>query len=271
MNPKPALIDDIRRVIEAVVHAEPERLGRAGWWRTPLVCAAPVDARFERLPAIAAPDHLLPRDLLPAARSVVVFFIPFQPALPRANRAGDRPCRDWGVAYVDTNRLIGRASAEACRRLEALGFRCATTPATANFNEETLTARWSHKHLGYLAGLGRFGTHCMLITPEGCAGRLGSFVTEAALGDHPLIDTAEACLLKASGRCGRCIEACPAEALEPAGIRRRRCWERLLENRAVLPEFADLPEDTQVCGKCAAAMPCSFTNPVRRAAGGREA
>ena len=91
-----------------------------------------------------------------------------------------------------------------------------------------------------------------------------SIVTEAELGDHPLIETPEACLLKAGSRCGRCIAACPVGALEPAGIRRRRCWDRLLENRSVLAALADLPEDTQVCGKCAAVMPCSFSNPVRR-------
>jgi epoxyqueuosine reductase QueG len=265
----PIDIADLRRIAAEVVHSEPQRLGRAGWWKPPLVSAAPVDARFERLPAIAAPDHLHPRDLLPTARSVVVFFIPFRAPLPRANRPGARPCRDWGQAYVDTNRLIARVSAEAARRLAACGHRCGLTPATANFSEDTLTARWSHKHLGYLTGLGRFGTHCMLITPAGCAGRLGSFVTEAVLSDHPLIETPEACLLKAGRRCGRCIRACPVSALDPAGIRRRRCWERLLENRAVLPEFADLPQDTQVCGKCAAVMPCSFVNPLRRLSPGR--
>ena len=257
-------IAGLRRIAAEVVQAEPQRLGHEGWWKTPLVTAAPVDARFDRLPAIAAPDHLHPRDLLPTARSVVVFFIPFRNRLPRANREGERPCRDWGRAYVDTNLLIGRVSAEIAQRLEDGGHRCGLTPATANFSEETLTARWSHKHLGFLTGIGRFGTHCMLITPAGCAGRLGSLVTEAALGDHPLIETAEACLLKAGRRCGRCIRACPVAALDPATFHRRRCWERLLENRAVLTEFADLPLDTQVCGKCAAVMPCSYANPVRR-------
>jgi epoxyqueuosine reductase QueG len=123
-------------------------------------------------------------------------------------------------------------------------------------------ARWSHKHLGYLAGLGRFGTHRMLITPAGCAGRLGSLVTEAELGDHPLIRTKEACLLKAGKKCGKCMKACPVQALEQDGFDRHRCWNRLNENRHTLASFSDLPLSTHVCGKCAALMPCSFKNPL---------
>jgi len=68
---------------------------------------------------------------------------------------------------------------------------------TITVDEVKLMARWSHKHLAHLVNLGRFGIHHMLITPAGSTGRLGSLVSEAELGDHPLIETQEACLLKA--------------------------------------------------------------------------
>ena len=190
-------VQELRRLAEEFVAAEPGRLGQAGWWRRPLLATAPVDARFDALRRIAAADHLHPRDLLPTGRSVVVFFIPFKKDLPRENRAGDRPCRNWGLAYVQTNDLINRLSQALADLLGAQGFACGLTPATHNFNEEKLMARWSHKHLGHLVNIGRFGTHHMLITPAGCAGRLGSLVTEAELGDNPLVETREACLLKA--------------------------------------------------------------------------
>ncbi|MFO7708611.1 MAG: hypothetical protein R6V84_10600 [Desulfobacterales bacterium] len=257
-------VEELRGELETRVAAEPGRLGSAGWWRTPLLAAAPVDERFERLPRMAAEDHLLPRDLLPTANSVIVFFLPFRKDLVRANHPGERPCRDWGVAYVQTNELIDRLGRALAEVLEARGFRCGLTPATHNFNEGTLMARWSHKHLGHLVGLGRFGTHRMLITPAGCAGRLGSLVTEADLGDHPLVTSREACLLKAGKACGLCIEACPVRALAPIGFERRRCWERLKENRAGLDGLAYLPQTTHVCGKCATLMPCSFSDPVAR-------
>jgi epoxyqueuosine reductase QueG len=104
----------------------------------------------------------------------------------------------------------------------------------------------------------------MLITPVGCTGRLGSLVTEADLGDNPLIETDEACLLKAGKKCGKCIEACPVDALSETGFERRRCWDRLNQNRDELDYFSDLPKNTHVCGKCAALMPCSFLNPVAK-------
>jgi epoxyqueuosine reductase len=255
-------VKTLRTFAENYVAEEPSRLGTDGWWRAPLLATAPVDDRFLQLPEIAAPDHMHPFDLLPTARSVIVFFIPFKKELVKENRNGERPCRDWGLSYVQTNDLINRLGTVLGQQLEGYGFKTGLTPATHNFDEVKLMARWSHKHLGHLVNLGRFGTHHLLITPEGCAGRLGSLVTSAELGDNPLIETREACLLKAGKICGKCIQACPMDALSEKGFERRACWNRLKENRSVLDYFSDLPESTHVCGKCAALMPCSFKNPV---------
>jgi len=258
-------VAQLRKFAEQYVDEEPHRLGTDGWWQTPLLTAAPIDARFDQLPQIAAEDHLLPRDLLPTAKSVIVFYIPFKKELVKANKNGAHPCREWGVAYVQTNALIGRLGQALSDLLAARGCKSGLTPATRNFDDVKLMARWSHKHLAHLLNLGRFGVNHLLITPVGCTGRLGSLVSEAELGDHPLIQTDEACLLKAGKDCGKCIQACPVDALSEAGFDRRSCWNRLTENRKTLDYFFDLPESTHVCGKCAALVPCSFTNPVAAA------
>jgi epoxyqueuosine reductase QueG len=255
-------IKDLRTFAEEYIAAEPDRLGAEGWWQTPLMASAPIDQRFDVLPKIAAANHMHPHDLLPTAKSVIVFFIPFQRQLVKENRNGDRPCRNWGLAYVQTNDLIDRLSRSMEQFLAGKDCKCGLTPATHNFSTDTLMARWSHKHLGHLSNLGRFGTHNMLITPAGCAGRMGSLVTEADLGDNAVIDSEEACLLKAGQKCGKCIEICPVEALNEKNFERRHCWNRLNENLAALDYFSDLPQSTHVCGKCAALMPCSFRNPV---------
>jgi len=255
-------VDGLRKFAETYVAEEAGRMGNGGWWQTPLLVTAPADSRFDQLPQIAADDHVLPKDLLPGAQSVIVFYIPFKKELIKENSNGEQPCRNWGLAYVQTNDLIGRLTRAIGDLLTSHGFKSGLTPATHNFDEVKLMARWSHKHLAHLAGLGRFGVHHMMITPVGCTGRLGSLVSEAGLGDHPLIETQEACLLKAGKECGQCVKACPVEALSEDGFERRLCWDRLTENRRTLKYLADLPESTHVCGKCAALMPCSFKNPV---------
>jgi epoxyqueuosine reductase QueG len=256
-------IENLRKLAEQFVVDDPARMGTDGWWSAPLVATAPIDRRFEQLPKIASDDHFHPLELLSTAKTVIVFFIPFKKQLVKENKAGDRPCRNWGVAYVQTNDLIDRLSEAIGDMLAGQGFESGLTPATHNFDEAKLMARWSHKHLGYLVNLGRFGVHNMLITPKGCAGRLGSLVTEAQIGEHPLIVTAEACLIKAGQECGECIQACPVGALGENDFDRRGCWDRLNENRDTLDYLTDLPESTNVCGKCAAMMPCSFLNPVK--------
>ena len=165
----------LRKFVGRFVEEEPGRLGSAGWWQVPLTVAASIDSRFEQLPRIASDDHFHPHDLLPTARSVIVFFIPFKKELVRENKSGDRPCRNWGVAYVQTNDLIDRLSQAISDSLAEQGFKSGLTPATHNFDETRLMARWSHKHLGYLAGLGRFGVHNMLITPGAARGAWGAW------------------------------------------------------------------------------------------------
>ena len=256
-------IEALRRFLEEFVAADPKKTGSPEFWRSPIMACAPADERFNCLPEIAMDEHLLPRDLLETAKTVIVFFIPFRKWLVKENREGDRPCRNWGLAYVKTNDLIERASRALGDILEKGGFRVALTPATHNFDEKKLMARWSHKHLGHLVGLGRFGTHSMLITSEGCCGRFGSLVTEADLGNHSLLESDNACLMKAGRTCGKCIERCPVGALEANAFDRQKCWDRLNENYQTLDYFADLPGTTDVCGKCAAMMPCSFSNPVK--------
>jgi len=255
-------VHTLREFVKDFLTSAPSLYETKDWWQAPLLTTAPVDRRFEQLPRIASDDHIHPHDLLPTARSVVVFFIPFKQELVRKNKRGERPCHDWGVAYVQTNDLIGRLSQALGDLMADQGLKSHLTPATHNFDEAKLMARWSHKHLAHLAGLGRFGVHRMLITSAGCAGRLGSLVTEAELGDHPVIQTEEACLVKAGRKCGQCVEACPVQALSAEGFDRQRCWHRLKENRNTLNYLFDLPETTHVCGKCAALVPCSFENPV---------
>jgi len=228
-------------------------------YRQPLVAFADADdARFARIRQLADPDHMMPQDLLPGARSVVSFFVPFRPEVVRANAVHSKVvAEEWVQAYVETNDLIGEITRCLIALLKKQGVDAAAEPATGNFDERTLTSRWSHKSAAVISGLGSFGLHQMVITDAGCAGRLGSLVTEARLPVSPA-ETRERCLYFYDGSCRQCVTRCPLEAISTEQtLDRRVCWERCSE---VALRFTHLGT-AEVCGKCAAG-PCAFESPV---------
>lgn len=228
-------------------------------WKTPIVGFADTrDPLFNQLKRAVRPSHSLPGSLLPGARTVVAYFLPFDAAIARSNHRGSFSSHAWAVAYIETNRLIAEINERINSLLESDGFHGTRLPATHNFDEEQLMSDWSHKHVAYIAGIGSFGHHHMLITDQGCCGRLGSVVTDAIIAATPRSDQ-ERCLFKYDGSCGKCQQRCPAEALGADPFHRHACYDRLLEN-ARLHKRHGLAD---VCGKCAAIVPCSFRNPVK--------
>jgi epoxyqueuosine reductase QueG len=228
-------------------------------YRAPLVGFADAnDPRFRELQRVAEPSHMMPADLLSAARSVVAFFVPFHPSVVEANaRDREAVAREWAVAYVETNELIRRATVQLIELLAKRGVCAAAEPPTDNLDPVTLVSRWSHKSVAVIAGLGSFGLHHMVITDAGCAGRFGSVVTDAELPPTSA-GHRERCLHFSDGSCRVCVARCPADALsETGGIDKQRCWARCLE---VGREFKHLGP-SEVCRKCAVG-PCSFESPV---------
>ena len=254
-------IQHMRELVSELCRNHARRRRLPNWWRDPLLSVAEADERFAVLPDIAASNHMLPADLLPSCRTVVVFFVPFTAELSDGNAAGKFASEAWGRSLPLTNDLIQRISCRIRDYFAGFGYRSKLTPATYNFDPESLTARWSHKHLGHLAGLGRFGVNAQLITPLGCAGRLGSLVTEAPMGNHPLVTAEELCLHKAGGDCLMCMKTCPVQAVTPAGIDRHRCDGRIQVNRRRFAARPGMPDDIEVCAKCASGMPCSLSPP----------
>lgn len=254
----------LRAVVERAAEAAVERAAarraaerRPALWRPPLVGFADArDPAFAELRSVAVDDHLFPADLLLSARSAVAFFVPFVRAVGASNSGGEEASDLWAEAYVETNALISRAAEAVAEALETEGFRSASVRATHNFDEERLVSRWSHRHVARIAGLGEFGLNNMLITAKGAAGRFGSLATDADLASPRGVKalTPHPCLFKRSGACGACVRACPTGALRFDGFDRALCYAACLRNarRRGGPDIAD------VCGKCVAALPCSY-------------
>ncbi len=229
-------------------------------WNAPLVAFADAhDPLFVRLREVVRPSHAVPEALLPGTRSVIVYFLPFHHDIITGNRAGKYVSRQWAQAYVDTNRLIVDLNARLAKILAKQGFRSAILPPTHNFDQTELMSDWSHKHAAYIAGLGRFGLHRLLITEKGCCGRLGSLITDAVFQatSRPVV---EFCLHTHNGSCRACVRKCVNGALTEMEFNRHQCYAMLLENAE---HYAELGL-ADACGKCSCGVPCSTVNPVAR-------
>lgn len=251
-----ALAEELRAFVDAWRSGR----GASTGWGIPLVgIASASDRLFSELKRVATPSHVLPADLLGDARSVIAFFLPFERSVGLSNISGDVASTEWATAYLETNELIRDVCAHTKGRLEAAGHAAAVTPPTHDSDEATLTSAWSHRHVAFVAGLGRFGLNNMLITQAGCCGRLGSIVTSLEL-EPDRRPTTEACLHRYDGSCHRCVTRCVGDALFTDRFDRRSCYDVCLRNERVHAALGS----ADVCGKCLVAVPCAFVDPVAR-------
>ncbi len=243
--------------IEGFVSRHQQTATTTGWQRPLVAFADAANPLFAGLKQAVRASHALPEDLLPGARSVLVYFLPFSREIPSSNRQGYHASRLWATGYVETNALIIALNQHLGALLAEAGHRSTIMPPTHNFDTEQLMSDWSHKHVAAIAGLGDFGVHHLLITAAGCCGRLGSIITDAPLS--PSVPPEQPrCLHRFDGSCLACVQHCPTGALTEAAFDRHRCYAMLLENAEVHREagYAD------VCGKCCCLVPCSFVDPV---------
>lgn len=254
---------DLQAAVGAFVRAYPGQHQTLTRWRSPVMgVAAADDPLYTALSTKIVPGHALPEDLVPGARSVIVFFIPFSRAIIQSNIPGEESSREWDYACIETNQLIADLCGDLHRRITGMGYQASNLPPTYQYDEQRLVSRWSHKSSAYIAGIGTFGYHHLLITREGCCGRLGSVITDMPLPVTPR-PKEEYCLYWQKGTCLRCVARCVNAAFAQPPSReaydRFRCNAQIYDK--VVPHYPI--GDGDACGKCMCGVPCAFTRPVR--------
>ncbi len=201
--------------------------------------------------------------MLPGARSVVSFFLPFTARVREANgESGPEPAPEWLHGRIEGQDFIDRLSRALVERLREEGadavspavdsrFASCTLRNTAFLDEAgtpfpvTFTSNWSERHVAFVCGLGTFGLSRGLITSLGVAGRFGSVITTLPLAP----DTSFRMSCTGTAPVRRSAAKCPAAPSH---------WKRARHNS--LLKYLDLMKEKHSprfgCGKCQTGVPC---------------
>jgi epoxyqueuosine reductase QueG len=228
-------------------------------WKEPIIeIISAKDENLKILKKVVSGEHFMPRDILPDAKSIISFFIPFRENIVKSNINGTMASEEWAIAYIKTNDLIKTINDKIEALMEQDGYKTGKIPATHNFDVKKLISNWSHRHIAYIAGIGTFGINNMLITKNGCCGRFGSVIINYELNEYKHTpETKEKCLNKLKGICGICQKKCIVNAYENNTYNRHKCYKQCLDNAEHHKKigYAD------ICGKCLVGLPCSTKEP----------
>jgi len=186
----------------------------------------------------SAPRMVRPQAHLANAKSVVSFAIRYPYAM--FDRAGKEPASTMMSLEVYQNLTIGRflsgAAMKIARRLEDRGYEAKPMTVSGKWRihpYKDIPTDWcadfSNRHAAVAAGLGEFGLHALIITPEfGMKQRFCSVITDAPLTPDPMYSGAPLC-----DKCMACVNVCPAKAIKMDNLEKLTIGDREFEYATV--------------------------------------
>lgn len=251
----------LEKEIAGLIEGKMTELGRFDLYRPPLVASSPAEnPLYLELKEIVGEWHLLPTDILPDAKTVISYFIPFTKQVAASPAGGDGTSL-WGEAYVIINDYFDIINRAVCGYLHSRGYSaCPYAPVEDVPEGEDPRASWarpprttwSHRSGAAVAGLGTFGVNRLLITAKGSAGRFSTIFTSALL-DFPKPKLGAACPGMKGTECGLCVTGCPTGALTHTSLDYAKCSRRCIDMEQVLGR-----EGATVCGRCISVCPLSY-------------
>jgi len=151
------------------------------------------------------------------------------------------PTRLYFHHYRTINVFLDQAALKISGFIQKKGFLSLPVPASQILDWQSQKAHLSHKHVGYLAGLGWIGRNNLLVNKEfGSQFRMATILTDIPLkSDKPVKDSC-------SSSCVRCLDSCPAGAIRPApgDFEHIKCFEKLKEFQK------EKLAEQYICGVC---------------------
>ena len=137
----------------------------------------------------------------------ISWVIPMNPHIMAGIRQG--PNQAYADEYARVNNRINELARLLADENKSQGFQAYALAASERTDKVNIKGEFPHKTAATRAGLGWIGRHCQLITRKfGSWIRLGTVFSDmASLCGTPMERSY-------CGRCMRCVEACPANALK---------------------------------------------------------
>lgn len=135
------------------------------------------------------------------------FVLPMNPHIMAGIQSG--PNQAYADEYSRVNSRINMLSEALATFINDRDYRSRALAASDRTDKVNIKGDFPHKTAATRAGLGWVGRHCQLITrPFGSWVRLGTVFIDMELPCGPPVER------HFCGRCQRCVEACPAKALQ---------------------------------------------------------
>ena len=204
------LAKEITELVRTMVKNHPKSF----YYRDPIVgFASADDPLYNQLDEIIGNPQIHPYDMLNCAKTVIVIFISYSNVVYQDIKGNQKTSIIWSDAYMQTNALLNRITLNLQKLPESKGSHGTSEPPTENFDHVTKTASWGHKSNAVIAGIGTFGLNHLIITKQGCLGRLNSLVTDAYIPATKRPDSSY-CLYYKNGKCKVCTMNCPSGAMK---------------------------------------------------------
>jgi len=249
-------------------------------WAEPLVgFAGGADPLFAAYKDHVGPFHFTPLEIfsktfpgipIEAGELTVISWILPQSDKTKSDhrRETQYPSERWARARIYGEKVNAKLRSHVVAALESAGY-AAVAPQLSPLWERKESPKygfascWSERHAAYAAGLGTFGLSDGLITPKGKAMRCGSVVARFRMpaAQRPYQSHQAYCLFFTKGKCGKCIERCPAGAISEKGHDKIACRKYI---REVTAEYVktNLHMEGHACGLCQTAVPCESKIPT---------
>lgn len=275
----------VTRIREFIAHDPANHLADAARERAfdaPLVgFASGADPLFADYKQHVGPFHWTPLEIfsltfpdagVPAeALTVIAWILPHTRATKADNRRATRfPAERWARARVFGEQVNVKLRQHVARALNENGIPAVAPMLSPRWERRTsdrhgYASLWSERHAAYACGLGTFGLSDGLITPLGKAMRTGSVVAHLSVAatPRPYTDPHAWCLFFTDGRCGKCMDRCPAGAITETGHDKVRCKAYM---RGEVKPYIESTYgfEGRGCGLCQTKVPCESGIPVKK-------